>query len=606
MPVVGMKHIVLCHVSQDPGRLLKCFGRSSRPVQWIFFGSDYIQQTRWQDALPGEFCRVGISEGLQKAVEHLGGLFRDLITDLSQVYSSPAWWASRVAERNSLVSPLFLYCCYLHIWQEYSKAQQGDFCIISEDWALLESIAQSVGSMGFTVEWAGKKSPLLRKIQCWFKASGRVVKFLIRSFMAGFAGPGRGLSDVKKKTILMHTYVDEGCFKPDGNFSDRYFPGLGEWLEKQGVCVVIIPALFNVKRSYQNAWQWFRKSRHNFLNPYSLYRPSDYVFALRESWRQRRMPEGNLVLGDMNVSGLFMAERDRYLFGCLDTLLYYRLPKRLQQQGLEISRVIEVFENMIDEKMLISGFRKYSPSTCMVGFQHSALFPAFVCSYISQREARIAPLPDKVVCCGQLFYDVLRREGFPEDRLVVGPALRYKYLWEKKPYHDAQGTSGDILIVLPLTDSDAVELLTKSLGAFDKEQALRIFVKPHPMARVEKFMASHFPQGLPRHFQIVKGDMAEWLSKIKVVVAMSSSSSLEVVAAGKPVIVVGRESAIDLNPLGFLEGFNRVFVSTEDIRATALDFLGSIEARRRYEVFGKELIEKVFQPISEESMKVFI
>jgi hypothetical protein len=603
--VKSQKHIVLCHVSEDPSSFFKDHAVKT-PVQWMFFGQDYLQYVRWQRMMPQGFDQIKISTALQKSAERLGPLLRDVITDLSYTYHSPAWWASRVSERNNLISPLFLYCCYLDIWQQHAKTHQGVIYIIGEDWALLESIGKSAAVNGFSVEWMKKKSVLCHRAQIWFKAGGRIGKFLLRSVMAKLAGPGHSLDKTNKKHILIHTYVDEACFKTGGVFSDRYFPGLAQWLEKKGHSVVTIPVLFNITRSYKSAWQWFRQSQHQFLNPYSLYQLSDYMFVLRESWRQRKMPEGSVMLGEMDVSGLFAAEKERYLFGCMDSLLYYRLARRIGQAGIEAARLIEVFENMIDEKMLISGFRQYSPLTQITGFQHGPLLPQLLCSFISYREAQIAPLPDKVICSGQLCYDVYKRDGFPLERLAVGPALRYQHLWDRTPALSAERPVGDILIVMPLMENDAVELLSKVLEAFKEELTLKIFVKPHPMMSIQHLMDSYFQNGIPAHFHIVQGEIREWLSATKVVIAMSSTAIIDVVMAGKPAIVVGRESAIDLNPLGFFKGLNQVFADPKDIRTAVLDLLKSPDTWKAYEILGKELLPGVFQPVTEDSMKVFI
>jgi surface carbohydrate biosynthesis protein (TIGR04326 family) len=261
---------------------------------------------------------------------------------------------------------------------------------------------------------------------------------------------------------------------------------------------------------------------------------------------------------------------------------------------------------MINEKILILGFRRYSPETRIIGFQHGALFPGLLCSFVSEQEAKIAPLPDKVICSGQLFCDALKREGFPADRLVIGPALRYKYLWEAEKYSGTPLFSGDVLVVLPLMDSDAAELLSKVLEALGQDTALKVLIKPHPMASLERLLKGCFPQGLPCHFQCVEGDMGDCLSGAKVVIAMSSSSIIEVVSAGKPVVVVGRETAIDLNPLGLLKGFDRVLVLPEDIRKATLDSLSARDGAVPGRASGRDIVGGIFHPVTDQAMQVFL
>jgi len=54
---------------------------------------------------------------------------------------------------------------------------------------------------------------------------------------------------------------------------------------------------------------------------------------------------------------------------------------------------------------------------------------------------------------------------------------------------------------------------------------------------------------LPPHLEFVQGKMSDWLPKTRVAIALSSCTIYEMVAFGVPVVVVGREAGVDLNPL---------------------------------------------------------
>lgn len=206
--------------------------------------------------------------------------------------------------------------------------------------------------------------------------------------------------------------------------------------------------------SYRSLWRRLRRTRRRFLAAEAYYRLSDYGFALREARRGAAMPKGNpLRLGDIDVSRLFEAERRRTAFdgGSLGAILSYRLPRRLAESGLEPDLVIGPFENMIPEKPLILGVRRFLPGAKLVGFQHGALYPLLLCNYVTAGESKFAPLPDRVVCNGEFFRDVLVREGLPAECAVVGPALRYEHLWaiDRRSGEELPGPA-QLLIPLPL------------------------------------------------------------------------------------------------------------------------------------------------------------
>ncbi len=138
------------------------------------------------------------------------------------------------------------------------------------------------------------------------------------------------------------------------------------------------------------------------------------------------------MLKGIDLTRLFKKESENTAFSSLDTLLYYRLPKRLAEAGLRINLIITEYENMINEKLLILGFRKYLPFSKVVGFQHGALYPLLLCNFVTKEESIFAPLPDRVVCNGEFFRKILVQEGLPPELATVGPALRYTYLWQDR------------------------------------------------------------------------------------------------------------------------------------------------------------------------------
>ena len=75
-----------------------------------------------------------------------------------------------------------------------------------------------------------------------------------------------------------------------------------------------------------------------------------------------------------------------------------------------------------------------------------------------------APLPDRIVCNGSFYRDILIREGLVAERLRLSLALRYSYLnvWKKEQNQDTI----DILVTTSLIDSDAHELLAKGGRGF--------------------------------------------------------------------------------------------------------------------------------------------
>ncbi|MDO9372311.1 MAG: hypothetical protein Q7U07_06945 [Gammaproteobacteria bacterium] len=602
-----VKVLYLIHAASAPQRLAKAQIASATPVPWMFLCQDYARHLYWERTLGANFAKLPLRDLLVEAAAGLRQPFLDLLSERGRKHDSLAWWASRVSERNTAVSPLFLYCCYLKIGQVRLARSDGPLVIVGESYALLSSLASHAEQEGYAVQWLNRPNIVLRFFRHHAIAFLRAARFLAHALVQTTLGPPPAPLPADRPSALLHTFLDEQCLGKDGEFHDRYLPGLCTWLEGKGLTVTHMPILFNMRRSKAATWCWLASSRQRFINPYRCYRISDYLAVLVEAMPGRSRKFGPAVLGNLDASALFSEAQANCTYdgGTLESLLSYRLPLRLRERGIKIDLFVAEYENMITEKLLIAGFRKYSPNTKLVGFQHGALYPMLLCNFITREEAQFAPMPDRIVCNGPFFRDILIREGLPADRAVAGPALRYSHLWRIQPNAESPARQG-VFVPLPMMQSDATELLTKLIEAFGAEPQITLSLKPHPMSSSRMLEAAGI-SGLPQNFRIVSGEIGMWLSRAQVVVALSSSALYEALAAGVLVVPVGREAALDLNPLAWHPRFAKQYCSAEEIRSetTRLMHLGPADLQA-YREHARQILDHSFGQINEDTMNCFI
>lgn len=601
------KTLYLIHSASAPKRLAQALEPGTTPAPWMFLCQDYARLLHWERSLATGFSRLHLREQLVAAATELRRPFLDLLTELGRKHDSLAWWASRVSERNTAVCPLFLYCCYLKLGQAQLARADGPLVIVGESWALLASLDACAGAEGYAVQWLSRPGMIQRCFKHPAIGFLRVAKFLARALLQAVVGfsPARLPSD--RPGVLLHTFLDEPSLGKDGEFHDRYFPGLCAWLEARGLAVTHQPVLFNIRRGYAATWRWLSASRQRFVNAYRCYRFSDYLAALVQARRSRNLTLGPVALADLDVSALFGEAEGNYAYdtGTLEALLSYYLPLRLRERGIRIDLLIAEYENMILEKPLIAGFRKHLPETRLVGFQHGALYPMLLCNFVTREEAKFAPLPDRIVCNGPLFRDILIQEGLPAERVVAGPALRYRHLWSEAPQSEVPAREG-IFVPLPLMQSDAMELLTKLVQAFSAEQQLTLSLKAHPMSSPRTLNASGI-SNLPPNFHIVSGDISLWLARSQVVIALSSSALYEALAAGVPVVPVAREAALDLNPLAWHARFERQYCSAGEIRDETLRLMRlSADELQAYRIETQQILADSFGQVNDSTLGSFI
>lgn len=542
------------------------------------------------------------------------------IASLGHSQPEPAWWASRISEKNTLVSQVFENICHLDVVRRIIGRFELPLLIISDSSALLSTIKRA--------DWHGEIScfmpfcariparPSKNLIKSILINSGLAIpvmlvlrlSLLLRQVISVIFLPNPNFPVGKRNVVLMHTYLDESLFSNSQYFHDRYFPGLAPVLEKKGYTVLVLPVMFNIRRSLRSAWRWTTRSTTNFLNPYKIYRFSDYIYALRLAFQATRLPLGMLNFEGNDLRRIFQRESAWTAFDVLPQIMYLRLPMRLSQAGVSCLALIAEFENMIPEKMLIHGFRKYQPDTELIGFQHGALYPNLLCNFTPVEERDIAPMYDRVVCNGEFFRDILVSEGLPNERAVVGAALRYRHLGEQyasTSFSSIQKTV-DILVPLPLMLPAGVELLDKLLNTFGKDAEFRVVLKPHPMSSIDALLRASGISSLPLHFEITNDTLNSIFPYAGLVLGLSTCSMFEAVAAGVPVIRVRRESALDLDPLEFWGDMFPVASSEDELLHEVRRLLHLSDAERDdLRLRGREILSASFHPCDESGFKSF-
>jgi hypothetical protein len=569
---------------------------SEAKQSWAFFDPDYRRLIRWKKALGSDPLLLG--PRLDATAHRLKAPFLEVMSDLGRKHDSLAWWISRVSERNPMISPLFLRCCYLMTAIEMLDTTDGDLLIGTDSPALARLIARAAMERRWEVESAParpKKASALRRLF-------RVAAFLRRHLRR----PRRMASSMTgRPSILMRTWVDEVTFAEDGELRDRYYGRLAAWLESQGATVTTIPVLANITRGDAAAWSWLDASSRRFLDPRAFITWRDLFSAIRACAAQRRFDLDEVKLDGVNVAELFDEERQETLFdgGSLEAALWYELPRHLAARGDRIDAVIDLYENMITEKPLILGFRRWFPTTKLIGYQHGVPAPLLVSIFVSAAEAGFAPLPDRIVTSGAPFTRFLTDAGMPADRVVTGPALRYEYLTVASDVI----TRGDaVLLTLPLPESDAIELLVKAEAAFAGED-VQVLVKPHPMGRLDDLLAAAGMAALPAGWERAGGSMQDALARSRVVVTLASATSFEAAAAGALVVAVGRDATFEQNPMQWFPGLARTVYSSEEIRGEVRRLLALNDAEARDEAArGAALLRGSFQPVDDASLAQFL
>ncbi|MGC8804603.1 MAG: hypothetical protein ACP5QD_01510, partial [Candidatus Ratteibacteria bacterium] len=530
-----------------------------------------------------------------------------------------SWWTSRVWERNTMVSSIFLYLCYVKLVERIIEKylSEKSLLIVCESSALLLTLKQHLLKKGYNPIIApGWKRYLVREksylfLKVVFCFCRGMKKLLVKRLCARATKKyqkNRIQNIPARQRIIIHTCVDDQCLGKNHVFYDRYFPSLSEWLEKKGYEVITIPWLYNVTMPLKDAYRWFRTNSKLFLIPEDYYQISDYLWAIVQFFRRNNKPAGKQFIDGIDVTHVIRSEKIRQLLepDTINFILYYALFKRLKKKGFEFNFFIDTFENIIPEKPQILSIKKYFPQSTTIGYQHALILALLLTYQTTSYENQAMPYPDFIVSCSNWTRTILIENGFDACRIIAGPSLRYQYLFHSKEKFPLTSENRNILIICPLAIDAAVELLLKSIEAIKNLVNLydNVYVKIHPMMIPSQLLKVAKIEKLPKKWQFVSGRMEQWLGKSSCAVCMDSSAILEAIIAGLPSVIVGRETDLTMNPLAWLKDpeFQPVF-DMEQLHEKIVKCMEITDEKRKYlKTKGEEMLNRLSKADEENLM----
>jgi hypothetical protein len=580
-------------------------------------GTDFANMLSWERVLTRKFESIKTEGVLQNFAEELRNPFITFIRQLSVQYDFDEWWLSPFSEQNTFASDIFINICKLQFIKSLLvHRKEHKIIIVADSYYFLRSVAIISEEAGLDFCFFKKNHFIRERLHVLLNPFYNIVVFLLNSIKHMKASDKTKINmnipaDCKGKSVLLHTWIDETCFGKEGIFIDRYFGKLHDWLNVNDFHVYIIPLLYNIKRSAEDAYLWLTKSDKLFLMPYHYYHLWDYLRACLMILKIISIPRGSVRFIDIEISYLIKCDMWKRAGGSINFALYLFLPQRLREAGFFFDYCIDVFEGMIPEKTLLLGIRKAFPDALTVGYQHTVFSKNLLCYFMHNGEAPHDLLPHRIVCTGDLPKSIMSQNGLPSEKLFTGCALRYEYLWKELPQEPKLVEKGDrlnILVALPLQTSAAAEIITKLSYSVSNNRNLFFFIKPHPMMK-SSFVSQWIKNAnWPDCYKIVEGGMDQWLRQSRVLVTTASATLFDALIAGVPAVIIGSTMSLELNPLDWLETkYARTYYEPADVSRGVDEMLklgeSELDVLRDY---GKELKSQCFAKVSPEKLKIFI
>ena len=546
-------------------------------TEWIYFGKDYYSKIKWEKELNRKL-KINYKNELKLVSNSMRDKFIEWSTQTGKNnWNKWYWWITRLATRSTLISPLYLYICYLVILKSLVRGRNSPLIIISDSWELIKVIKSN---------WETEFEIVIpKKIENDFKRMLYMLKekskcfivwplFLAKSIYEWIAARSTSFNLFPKKRklaheniVVIHTCIDDECMDTNGKFHDRYYPELARYLRKKGKKVSTLIWLFNIKRKNKfQTFNWFRNNDESFLIPQDFYNPIDCLFSMITVIKSGYLKiDKKCIFESINLFPLISREQQLQARNTNSAYFVNQMTmfKKMKKQGYCLDAYFDTWELKFCEVPALIALNKYFPLCKRIGYQHGALIPKLQFSNYKTTlaEFNMAPHPDVCVTNGLVNYNYLKSEGIPESILHIGPALRYMYLKEDNTQVIRKGNEQySILICTPFVLSSALEMLDICTRAFvNLKKNVNIRIKFHPMVPFEKILKI---VPLPKHFFITKLSMAEVLKDTDCLIVTDSATMVESVVKNIHTVIVGKETDIDQIPLELVDKSNWEIVNT--------------------------------------------
>jgi len=527
------------------------------------------------------------------------------------------WIVSSIASRNKYLGPLFLRCCYLALIKRILESNQD-----------VGQIALSDRALSKVLKAYFKEKGINASVVCTENISDRVKRILtpFYHFAAGFVllflrFIGRSKSRKLKispsvpitllDTFVIKSSIGEGGSIYKGKYKDRYYTGLIETLsEKEKKSIFYLPTLIGF-RNPLDGFRLIRNAKDQFIIPDNFLKIWDYFFVLLYPMRICRLQIPKMLFLGFDVTPLLRQER--WLTCCnslsFGGLLNYRFAFRMSQEELQVKLLVDWYENQVIDRGLIVGFRRFHPETRITGYQgyiisknlHIYIFP-------TPQEYRSQAVPHKIGVIGNgLLKDI--QEFCNDFEATVAPAFRFSKVWEKRKRKPDPGIF-TILVALPIGlkgSFNILRLLISVLGNL-KDANIRFWIKPHPTVSPEQ-ITGMFDGDFPNVFHVKTGDFNKYIEGANLLIGNASSTCLEALAKGVPVIVIGDRNGIVENPIPEIitSDIWRLCYSPQEV-ADAIQFYQSRtpEKIKEHEEIGERIREEYFEPVTREGVREFL
>jgi len=298
----------------------------------------------------------------------------------------------------------------------------------------------------------------------------------------------------------------------------------------------------------------------------------------------------------------------KYNNSTLQALLNYRFFKRLSQWGIKLKLVVDWFENQPIDKGFNLGVNTFFPGTEHIGYKGFIISEDFN-FYLrpSEFEIQKGVIPREINVVGRGLIES-NTKYCNDIKVNIAPAYRFVGLWKTKKPELINKSKKSILVALPIAFKESLEIVKIIFDANHSIGNLDFNFKPHP-ALDFNLVKQPFQNDWPDNFKCVGGDFTARLLESNLLLGNTSSTCMEALAMGIPVIIIGSQSNLTQNPIPdtVTNEIWKIIYTAEDLSKYIYEFLNLNQNKiDEIKLIGENIKVDFFEPVTRENTRQFL
>tara|TARA_Y100001970_G_scaffold289668_1_gene420790 strand:+ start:1077 stop:2846 length:1770 start_codon:yes stop_codon:yes gene_type:complete len=513
--------------------------------KWFYFGSKNQTFVELKKILNKDDCIEFSKKKDEIFKEELNDYLLWTEKNRERFNDSIYWWSHELAGKNNLNSDFYLYICQINFINKIIKdAEFENLIIICEDIILKKALIENlnINNNYFFNNFYLINKYFLTFLLLSFNTTKLLMKFITIKILMLFI---RSKLNFKSNINIFHS---SGINITNSEVKLNYFPGINLKERDDSFFIHLSKKSFfqKIKEiSYYESKNFIFVERFvnfiNFLNIIFNFFKSLLIYFRVLNYKNYKIKF--LIFKELIKSSL-APDLNFQIWSYLP--LFKKLSKITN-----VNNIFDHYENMTSEHLIIGAAKKANINTKIFGYHHTFSSNQFLCWNNLLSEWKSNFKPDYIISSGDLSKDYLVSKNCPENKIIVGPPLRYNELINKK-IASTNITSNLIVVPLSQIKDHSYEIILKTFDIYKLNKDYKFKICPHPNLEIDNEFYSKYLKK-EKNFSISDLNYRDTLAQSQFVISSATGAVYDALILDK--IVLNLKSDINFcdNYLDFLE-----------------------------------------------------